>query len=80
MIPRFRPITAAWVRSLARNLDRMFLIWLLTVSSLMESCAAICRLVLPSVSRRRTRISAGVSVSSVACHDWINAFNAREGR
>lgn len=37
MIPRFRPIMAAWVRSLAPNLERMDLTRLLTVSSVMES-------------------------------------------
>ena len=37
MIPLFRPIIAAWVRSLAPSLERMLLTRLLTVSSVMES-------------------------------------------
>ena len=37
MMPRFTPIMAAWVRSLAPNLDKMFLTRLLTVSSVIES-------------------------------------------
>ena len=37
MIPLFKPIMAAWVRSLAPNLERMDLTRLLTVSSVMES-------------------------------------------
>ena len=37
MIPRFNPIVTAWVRSLARSLERMFLTWPLTVSSVIES-------------------------------------------
>ena len=41
MIPRFRPIATAWVRSLAPSLERMFLTWLFTVSSVSESSAAI---------------------------------------
>ena len=37
MIPLFSPIIAAWVRSLAPNLERMDLTRLLTVSSVIES-------------------------------------------
>jgi hypothetical protein len=37
MIPRFKPIIAAWVRSFAPNLERMFLTLPFTVSSVMES-------------------------------------------
>jgi hypothetical protein len=37
MIPRFNPIIAACVRSLAPNLERMFLTRPLTVSSVIES-------------------------------------------
>ena len=37
MMPRFNPIMAACVRSLAPNLERMFLTRLLTVSSVIES-------------------------------------------
>ena len=37
MIPLFNPIMAAWVRSLAPNLERMFLTRPLTVSSVIES-------------------------------------------
>ena len=55
MIPRFRPIMAAWVRSLAPSLERMFRTWPLTVSSLIESCAAISLLAFPSAISRRTR-------------------------
>src|SRR5260370_3452070 len=41
MIPRLSPIMAAWVRSLAPSLERIFRTWPFTVSSLVESCAAI---------------------------------------
>ena len=37
MIPLFTPIMAAWVRSLAPNLERMDLTRLFTVSSVIES-------------------------------------------
>ena len=37
MIPLFNPMMAAWVRSLAPNLERMDLTRLLTVSSVIES-------------------------------------------
>ena len=37
MIPLFKPIIAAWVRSLAPNFERMFLTRLFTVSSVIES-------------------------------------------
>ena len=37
MIPLFSPIIAAWVRSLAPNLERMDLTRLLTVSSVIDS-------------------------------------------
>ena len=37
MIPRFSPMVTAWVRSLALSLERMFLTWPFTVSSVMES-------------------------------------------
>lgn len=36
MIPRFNPIIAAWVRSLAPSLERMFLTRPLTVSSVID--------------------------------------------
>src|SRR5207248_7699496 len=60
MMPRLRAIVTAWVRSLAPNFERMFLTLLLTVSSLIESWAAICLLAFPSAIRRKTEISAGV--------------------
>jgi hypothetical protein len=41
MIPRFSPIVTAWVRSLAPSLERMFLMWLFTLSSVIDSRAAI---------------------------------------
>src|SRR5258707_15666485 len=47
MMPRFSPIVTAWVRSLAPSLARMFLMWPFTVSSVMESCAAISLLAFP---------------------------------
>ena len=37
MIPRFSAIVTACVRSLAPSLERMFLTWNLTVSSVIES-------------------------------------------
>jgi hypothetical protein len=37
MMPRFRPIVTAWARSLAPNLDSMFVTWLFTVASPIES-------------------------------------------
>ena len=37
MIPRFRAMIAAWVRSLAPNLERMLLTRLFTDSSVVES-------------------------------------------
>ena len=36
MIPRLTPIIAAWARSLAPNLERMFLTWPFTESSVTE--------------------------------------------
>ena len=42
MIPLFTPIMAAWVLSLAPNLERMFLTRLVTVSSVIDSRSAIC--------------------------------------
>ena len=47
MIPRFSPMVTAWVRSLAPSLARMFFTWPFTVSSLMESWAAISLLAFP---------------------------------
>ena len=66
-MPRFNPMIAAWVRSLAPNLERMHLTRLLTVSSVMESWSAICLFALPAAISRNTLISAGVNVSSIAC-------------
>jgi hypothetical protein len=37
MIPRFNAIVTAWTRSLAPSLERMFVTWLLTVASPMDS-------------------------------------------
>ena len=37
MIPRFRAMVVAWVRSLAPNLERMLLTRLFTDSSVVES-------------------------------------------
>jgi len=37
MIPRFSAIVTAWARSLAPSLESMFVTWLLTVASPMES-------------------------------------------
>jgi hypothetical protein len=51
MIPRLSPIMAAWVRSLARNLPRMFFTRPFTVSSVIESCAAISLLAFPPAIR-----------------------------
>ena len=67
MIPRFSPIIAACVRSLAPNFERMHLTRLFTVSSVMESWSAICLFAWPVAISRGTLISAGVNVSSVAC-------------
>jgi hypothetical protein len=67
MMPRFKPIIAACVRSLAPSLERMFLTRPLTVSSVIESWSAICLLAFPAAINRRTLISAGVKASSVAC-------------
>ena len=63
MIPRFNAIVTAWVRSLAPSLARMFLTWLLTVTSVSDSCAPISLLALPAATKRRTSISRGVSES-----------------
>ena len=41
MIPRFKPIIAAWVRSLAPSLERMLRTCTFTVASLMERRLAI---------------------------------------
>ena len=37
MMPRFRPIVTEWARSLAPNLDSIFVTWLFTVASPIES-------------------------------------------
>jgi hypothetical protein len=37
MIPRFSAVVTAWVRSLAPSLASIFVTWLLTVSSAMQS-------------------------------------------
>ena len=37
MIPRFSPIVTAWLRSLAPSLESIFVTWLLTVASPIES-------------------------------------------
>ena len=37
IIPRFSAMVTAWVRSLALSLERMFLTWPFTVSSVIES-------------------------------------------
>src|ERR1700729_1246754 len=41
MMPRFTPIMAACVRSFARSFESIFFTRLFTVSSLIQSCAAI---------------------------------------
>jgi hypothetical protein len=61
MIPRFTPIIAAWVRSFAPSLDRMFLTRPFTVSSVMESSEAICLLAFPAAINRSTSTSPGVA-------------------
>jgi hypothetical protein len=66
MMPRFTPIMAACVRSLAPSLERMFFTRLFTVSSVIDSWDAICLLALPAAIRRKTTTSPGVSASSVA--------------
>ena len=67
MMPRFNPMVTAWVRSFAPNLSRMFFTRLLTVSSVIESCAAICLLALPAAISRSTSISLAVNPSSPVC-------------
>jgi hypothetical protein len=67
MIPRFSPIIAAWVRSLASSLARMLLTRPFTVSSGTESWAAISLLAFPPAISRRTSISPAFKASSVAC-------------
>src|SRR5262249_47229126 len=67
MIPRFKPIVTAWVRSFAASLARMFLTWPLTVSSVMESRAAIILLAFPPAMSLSTSISRSDNVSSAAC-------------
>lgn len=54
MIPRLSPIIAEWVRSLAPSFERMLRTRPFTVSSLIESCAAISLLAFPSAIRRST--------------------------
>ena len=53
MMPRFTPIMAAWVRSFAPNLERMFRTWPFTVSSLTDSCSAISLLASPCAISRK---------------------------
>jgi hypothetical protein len=48
---------AAWVRLPAPLFIRMFRTWLVAVSSLMNSCAAISRLLAPAPRSRGTSIS-----------------------
>src|SRR5262249_4061297 len=54
MMPRFSPMMAACVRSFAPSFERMILTRLLTVSSEIDSCAAICLLALPPAISRST--------------------------
>src|SRR5262245_5793592 len=67
MIPRFRPIVTACVRSFAASLARMFLTWPLTVSSVMRSRSAIILLAFPSAMSLSTSISRSDRSSSAAC-------------
>ena len=50
MIPRFAPIMAAWARSLAPNLERMFRTWPLTVGEILEIRLKVLAVVLPRLS------------------------------
>src|SRR5262249_1332370 len=74
MMPRFSPMRAACVRSFAPSFERMILTRLLTVSSEIDSCAAICLLALPPAISRSTSISAVVRASCIACSaSWNDA-------
>src|SRR4029450_9818090 len=67
MIPLFRPMIAACVRSLASSFARMLLTRPLTVCSVTPRSPAISLFAFPAAMRRNTASSAGVSVSSLTC-------------
>jgi len=66
-MPRFNPMVTACVRSLARSFDRIFVTWLLTVSSVMAILAAISLFAFPAAISRSTPNSRAESSLSAAC-------------
>jgi hypothetical protein len=76
MIPRFSAIVTACVRSLAPSLARMFEMWLLTVSSAIDSRPAISLFAFPAAISRSTSISRYERASSEA---WSTNSAATSG-
>ena len=80
MIPRFNPIMAAWVRSLAPSLERILRTWPLTgLRRQCQSSDAISLLALPSAISRKTRVSAGQSESSASMLGELEGHLGRHG-
>src|SRR5215469_8586115 len=67
IMPRFKAMVTAWVRSFVLSFERILLMWPLTVSSEMVKWSAMILLELPAATSRKTSISRSVNASSAWC-------------